>query len=215
MSFDDTLYPRIAKSIAQSGAEYPEFLAKNFARILQRIELLWGEKEVIDYFDSLFLDNISDNKKNQSDNSTRTRQGFPVEAVKEIVLLKQVHQLLFPSTSLNPFDPFSGSEIVPIEIPANTDAHSENILSRATNVDTAADRIFPEHAGKKHLIEWPIIRTQHELVDMAKLQQKGENIYPLQGKPVGEILIHYGVIDGHTLHTLRAMQKRPDTKIKL
>ncbi len=47
---------------------------------------------------------------------------------------------------------------------------------------------------------------------MARLQQNGENIYPLQGKPVGEILMHYGVIDEQTLRIVRDMQKRPAHK---
>jgi len=205
----ESLYPRISKGIAQSGAEFPEFLTKNFARILQQIELLWGEKEAIDYFDSLFLDNTSADQvstSNNSDNSRQTRQGFPLEALKEIVLLKQVHQLLFPSTNLNPFDPFSGSEIVPIELHAKPDASPETFYNTTTIHNTS------EHADRKHSIEWPIIHTQHELVEMARLQQRGENIYPLQRKPVGEILMHYGVIDEHTLRVVRDMQKRPAHK---
>ena len=63
-------------------------------------------------------------------------------------------------------------------------------------------------------IDWPIIRTQHELTEVAKLQHRKEDIYPLQGKPVGEILMHYGVIDERTLGIVRSIQKRPAYKNK-
>ena len=105
MENKENLYPKISKAFAQTGAEFPEFLAKNFARILQRIELLWGEKEDIDYLDSLIFEDVSDktksisNRADLSNLTTRSRQGFPIEAMEEIVLLKQVHQLLFISFS--------------------------------------------------------------------------------------------------------------------
>ncbi len=219
MKTEENLYPKISKSLTQAGAGFPEFLSGNFTRILQRIEFLWGEKEAIEYFDSLFLGDAPGDKENPSLFPDRTpgpnrvsRQGFPIEAVKEIVLLKQVHQLLFPSTNLNPFDPFSGSEIVPIEIPARTEAHPETTADREAGGDTSATQADPEDDDDRHQIKWPVIRAQHELIDIARLQHKGENIYPPQGKPVGEILLHYGVIDEQTLRIVRDMQKRPAHK---
>jgi type II secretory ATPase GspE/PulE/Tfp pilus assembly ATPase PilB-like protein len=213
---EENLYPRISESLTQVGAKFPECLSRDFVRILQRIELLWGEKEAIGYLDSLFLEDLPDDKENLSlrseHHTTRTRQGFPIEVVTEIVLLKQVHQLLFPSTSLNPYDPFSGSEIVPIEQTAKVDTHSESVSAGEASNDSAAVHSGSANTGKKHQIDWPVIRTPHELTEIAKLQRKGENIYPLQGKPVGEILLHYGVIDENTLRVVRDMQKRPSHK---
>lgn len=216
MGTEENLYPRISESLTQVGAKFPECLSRDFVRILQRIELLWGEKEAIGYLDSLFLEDLPDDKENLSlrseHHTTRTRQGFPIEVVTEIVLLKQVHQLLFPSTSLNPYDPFSGSEIVPIEQTAKVDTHSESVSAGEASNDSAAVHSGSANTGKKHQIDWPVIRTPHELTEIAKLQRKGENIYPLQGKPVGEILLHYGVIDENTLRVVRDMQKRPSHK---
>ena len=220
MSIEENLYPKISVSFTQAGAEFPAYLAKGFVRILQRVELLWGEKEAIDYLDSLFLDDTHEDPKNQPHradhsglafNSSRaSRQGFPIDAVKEIVLLKQVHQLLFPSTSLNPYDPFSGTEMVPIQKTAKTDVHPESAPALETSSDIAQPK--PINADRKRLVGWPIIHTQHELFEAAKLQYRGEDIYPQQGKPVGEILMHYGVIDEHTLHIVQDMQKRPSHK---
>ncbi len=63
------------------------------------------------------------------------------------------------------------------------------------------------NTGKKHQINWPVIRRQPELAEIAELQHSGENIYLLQGKQVGEILLHYGVIDEYNLSVVLAMQK--------
>ena len=214
MDIAESQYPRIMKALAQTGAAFPDFLATNFARILQRIELLWGEKEAIDYFDSLFLTDIPEDNKDRpqrSDHTSRTRQGFPVEAVKEIVLLKQVHQLLYPSTHINPYDPYSGSEIVPIEQSAMA---ASGISADKSNTGTVAPQTDQERANKKKPTDWPIVRTQRDLIKIAQLQHNGEDISPLQGKPVGEILLYYGVIDDNTLRVVRDMQKRPAHKNK-
>ena len=212
MSTEENLYPRISESITRIGVKFPEFLSKGFARVLQRIELLWGTKEAVDYLDSLFLADIADDQKIQSHHSgNSTRQGFPVEAMKEVVLLKQVHLRLFPLINVDPFDPFSGSEaLIPIEIPAKTNTHPENILVRKTSGDTTAAQPDPAGTSSKRHIAWPIIRTQHELFENTERQHKGESIYPLQGGQVGEILLHYGVIDEHTLRIVRNMKNRPE-----
>ena len=156
MSIEENLYPRISESILQAGVRFPEFLSKNFARILQRIEILWGEKEAINYLESLFFENIPDDKKNlphRSDHTTRTRQGFPIEAVQEIVLLKQIHQLQFPSINLNSYDPFSGSEIVPIEKTATTDTYPPIAPARETQSDTATVQTELTNADRKRRID--------------------------------------------------------------
>lgn len=111
-------YPKISKSIAQTGDNFPEFLDKSFARVLERIEFLWGEKEANDYFDSLLLGDDPNDKRtlmHRSDISDDTsssirkpvRQGFPLEAVKEIAQLKHIHDILYPWA--NPLDNFYGS----------------------------------------------------------------------------------------------------------
>ena len=192
---EKSLYPNISASFANVGAEFPEFLATSFERILQRIELFWGEKEAFDYIDSLLLDEIRENKEKlsyRSDHATRIRQGFPIEAMNEILLIKQVHQLLYPSTSFDPYDPFSGSEIAPI----NKLTKSETQLNRLD------DKI-------NHKIDWPILGTQIDLIKKVMLQHSGEQVYPVQGKPIGEILMHYGVIDENTLRIVINMKKRP------
>jgi type II secretory ATPase GspE/PulE/Tfp pilus assembly ATPase PilB-like protein len=219
VSVAEDLYPKIIESLARTGAKFPEFLAKNFARILLRAESLWGTPQAIDYLDSLFLGGLADDKKNRSyradstdmsPNASRaSRQGFSVEAVKDIVLLKQVHQLGFPAMVFDLHDPFSGSEIVPLESDDKKKVHPTTPLALEVVDEAAAVPPDPVHTVMKRQIVWPIVHTQHDLTEYATRQLKGENIYPMQGKPVGEILMHYGVVDASDLQTVRAIHKRP------
>ena len=208
MTIDVNPYPKVSEACSQSGARFPVFLSKNFARILRRIEMLWGQEEDIDYLDSLIFEDIPDksksisNREDHSNHTTRTRQGFPIEAMEEIVLLKQVHQLLYISLNTNPYDHISGSELVPIKI--NTKTLKSQFSSQ--NID-AIDSDSGVVIGNRQ-IKWPILLTQSELTEKFKLLGRGENIYPLQGKPVGEILLHYGVIVEDTLRVVLDMQKR-------
>lgn len=219
MGVEETLYPKISGALRKTGGKFPDFLANNFARVLQRIEFLWGEKEAIDNFDALFLGDTSDENKNLSHRADHSnlshvsnrsvRRGFPIEAVKEIVLLKQVHQLLFPEAHINQFDPFSGSEIVPIDLSTSSQGSAQDILTRAPGLLPPSD---DADQGASHRNLWPIIHTEAEFNEKARTKDSGENIYPLQGKAIGEILTHYGLIDENTLRVARNMQKRPAHK---
>ena len=216
MIIKENRHPRITKALAQTGAAFPEFLSTHFERILQRIEFLWGEKEAISYFESLFLGDAPEDHKNQSDgieHPPRSRQGFPLEAVKEIVLLKQVHQLLFPSlTTINPFDPFSGNEITPIESASKAELLPINLPSLEFSKETNLTQTDLAKHERNVQDKWPLIRTQHELIDIAKRQHAGKPIYPIQGKQIGEIFMHYGYINEQnveqTFSSVREMQKK-------
>lgn len=222
MSVKNDQYPKVLESISNTGAQFPEFLALNFPRILQRVELLWGTQKAVDYLDSLFLGLLTDDKKDRSYRADQSdmapssdrsnRQGFPVDAVKDIVLLKQVHQLQFPSAIFDLHDPFSGSEIVPIEKSVMSETSSEKIVSAEKNSHSVFAKMGQANTVMKRQIEWPVIHTQHELTQYAMLQLEGVNIYPLQGNPIGEILMHYGILDEKNLDVARAIHKRPKYK---
>lgn len=211
VSVEENRYPKLSEATAQTGEKFPEFLSRHFERILRRIELLWGEKEVINYFDSLFLKYTADGKKNSSNRVDRSdlspnadrenRMGFPLQAVTEIVLLKQIHQHLFPEKVLNPYDPSSSFEVLPLNIPGVT--HAQSVSAWKND----AIQYEPVNIDNKHQMSWPVFRTQQELAAIAELQHDGKDIYPLQGKQIGEILIHYGVIDEKNLNVVLAMQK--------
>jgi type II secretory ATPase GspE/PulE/Tfp pilus assembly ATPase PilB-like protein len=201
-AIEKNLYPKLTKSLEQLCVEFPAGLLKNFTHILQRTELFWGEKEAVDYLESLLIENGThdNNSTPSSSQSVRTyhsdrttRQGFPGKVVKEIILLKQAHQQLFISQSASQMDHF---------YPFDT-LRTVGIPNQHSNTDNQNPVNNPRH------INWPIIQTQHELFEYAELQQRGENLHLLQGKLFGEILTHYGVIDEHTLRVINDMQKRP------
>lgn len=230
-------YPSISESLSQAGAKFPEFLEKNFARILHRVESSWGKQETVNYLDALFLGTDTDRTE---------RKGFPAEAMTELVLLKQVHQRYFPSVEPNPFDPFSGTEaLFPIAEASRASAPdiveferlavskpsgapdtavfagpdtSNSAMSTTTSTSADGLALLPmvdAHSERKRAhgrIEWPVIHTLNELFDFAKLQHNGESLYALQDKPVGEILIHYCAIEERTLRVVRNMQKKPQHK---
>lgn len=202
-------YPKLSESLASADAKFPELLAKSYPRILQRIELLWGSKEASNYLNSIFLGDSDDRVD---------RQGFPVEILKEIVHLKQMHDFLFPAINVNPYDPFSG-----YTIPAPTRDNTESGVNSGKNpaislLSSAPARISPANPAaskpaERH-IDWPIIRSQRELNEKAEQWQRGINIYPVQGKPIEEILLHYELFDARAMRVILRMQERHENKGK-
>jgi type II secretory ATPase GspE/PulE/Tfp pilus assembly ATPase PilB-like protein len=204
MTEEKKRYPKISAAIEREEVAFPKFLAKNFPRILQQIELVWGEGEAVNYFNSLLL------------NIREDRHGFPLEALREIALLKEIYDFHFPALEVNPHDPFSVArnvappkKIVPLHAAANATefmappAQSEKTVSQTP--PPAAAKATPRHGL------WPKVRTQHELAEIAELRNSGK-LYAEQGKPIGEILIHYGFIDEHTLRIVRHIQEEHEHK---
>jgi tankyrase len=62
------------------GNDYPVHLEKNYDRILQKIEALWEQPEIHDYFSDLLIDKRGG------------RKGFSNEVLNEIVLLREFHE---------------------------------------------------------------------------------------------------------------------------
>jgi hypothetical protein len=181
----DTLepYPKISAAVRRAESVFPAFLAKFYPQILDKIELCWGEPEALPLFDSYLLDDRS------------TRQGFPREAMNEITLLKQIHDFFCPSLEFNPYDPFSGSGAIAPPPKA------------ASSINAPPESDAPAASAARHGV-WPVARTQRELLDLLQLKSAGKSIYPVQGKLVGEILVHYGLTDKRTLDILQHSQKR-------
>src|SRR4030066_189931 len=108
-------------------------------------------------------------------------------------------------TNSIPNDPQSNAELAPTKRPIKSDAYPEDLTELETNSEIAAIKLERAKISEKRQIEWPIIRSQQELNECAEGKHRGENIYPLQGKKIGAILVHYGVIDEQTLRVVRAI----------
>lgn len=181
-------------------------MEKDFARVLQKIELFWGEREALTYFDSLLLDN------------REGRQGFPDDVLSEITLLKQVHDFLFPSLEINPNDPFSSPAITDpsrIFVARKTDGDGASLSIEPVANPAVAPAHAPADTAKTQTPgNWHKICAQHDMIEIMELRHNGKNIYAMQGKPVGEILVHYGFIDERKLLIVRRMQDREEHRDK-
>lgn len=221
MSINQNQYPRIVSALRRTQIPFPELLGRDYARILMRIELLWGTKQATDYFDSVFL----------GDNSNRSnRQGFSIDVMNEIVQLKQVHEFLYPTLELNPYDPFSGytlpapatnvykraAEKSPTPPPATTPKLATTSSPAAAPGPVAVPSPAAPAPEKKpgQQIDWPYINTQRGLIEKIKLLHSGQHIYEQQGKQIGEILKYYRLIDEKTLQAVRQTQLDPSHKDK-
>ena len=63
------------------GDDYPSHLEERYDHILTKIEELWDKSELHDYFSDLLIDNRGG------------RQGFPIEVMNEIILLREFREL--------------------------------------------------------------------------------------------------------------------------
>ena len=61
-------------------------LDTNYPKISEMIKLHWGYKEIYLYINKLLVVD-----------KDRSRQGFPIEVIKEIYLLQEIHEKLFPA----------------------------------------------------------------------------------------------------------------------
>ncbi|MDD4977452.1 MAG: GspE/PulE family protein [Gallionella sp.] len=205
MSTETTSFPKITKAFEQVGAHFPVKLQDRHQRILQRIELIWGESETLKYLNSLLLEDRED------------REGFPLEIISEIVSIKQVHDTLFPLLDTNPLDPFTSARILPFTqngnghtaVPIENDVlgfNSEQIEYRSTKKRSVATaHAFPEHIDTR--IPWPKVKSQHELLEKIRQLQTGDaHLYEQQGQLLGDILVYYHLINEKHLTLLSQMK---------
>ena len=136
-------YPNLTESLTRAEVAFPESLATKFARILQRVELFWGSREAVIYLNSLLLgDSDSLGRKYRTG-----RRGFPMDVLKELIMLKQVHEFTFPVFNTSPYDPFSGLEGgIAHAVPHAK--NSDNNDFKAVSVQKSNGRKEPMDGGK-------------------------------------------------------------------
>ncbi len=64
-------------------------LDANYQRIAEMIRIHWGYKEIYLYINKLL---VVDKERN--------REGFPLEVLQEIYMLREIHEKLFPGTKM-------------------------------------------------------------------------------------------------------------------
>lgn len=102
--------------------------------------------------------------------------------------------------------PLSGEAVAKVREVAFLCPHCAAVLNKGIIADTAP------HAPAPRRIDWPVIRTQQALAEIAGLQNRKAHIYPVQSKTIGQVLEHYGVVKGDTLRIVHAIKKRPPYK---
>jgi len=225
MNTTTNLYPKLTQAFNQVGVELPAILSEKFQRVLQKIELYWGSKDAIRYLDSLLFDDYEQHEDRED------RLGFPPEVMRELVLVKQTHDFLFPLLDGSPFDPSNVTHPIlrPQEIPASDAAnliefdsrsaqgsnleHNASDHPKADQAETASPALpadVPAIAMPvKNRVNWPKVRTEHELFEYAELLHGSEGrIYAHQGKMLGEILTHYKLVDARNMELVEHIQRR-------
>ena len=91
---NNTPFDRIASDCMAKKMDFPEQLAKQYVRILQKINELWGSPATIGYLDELILPSRID------------RQGFPPDVAQELVSLKQLHEFSYSTRNIHVWDPY-------------------------------------------------------------------------------------------------------------
>lgn len=87
-------YPKIAAGLV-APERFPENAYRDYQRILEKIEALWGNFRGQDYLEELLTTQRTD------------RQGFPDVVASELIRLHLQHVELYPGHKINPHDPFS------------------------------------------------------------------------------------------------------------
>jgi hypothetical protein len=87
-------HPKIAAGLVDPS-RFPTNVYRDYERILDKIESLWGSFRGQDYLEELLTTQRSD------------RKGFPDEVVSELIRLHLLHVKLYPGHKINPHDPFS------------------------------------------------------------------------------------------------------------
>jgi len=91
---NNTPFDRIASDCMAKKVDFPEQLARQYVRILQKINELWGLPATITYLDELIMPSRLD------------RQGFPPDVALELATLKQLHEYVHPIRNMNTWDPY-------------------------------------------------------------------------------------------------------------
>jgi hypothetical protein len=89
-----TPFDRIASDCMARKTSFPEDLAKQYVRILQKLNDSWGLPGAVVYLDELIMPSRTD------------RQGFPPNVVQELVSLKQLHEFLYQARNPHIWDPY-------------------------------------------------------------------------------------------------------------
>jgi hypothetical protein len=117
---------KIQRAYAGVEDSLPVYLATHYPHILEQIDNLWPSPATVKYLDDLVL------------SDRNTREGFHVTAIKELLFLKQLHQLIFSGVSVESMSAFDKHRIATLTPPQLVDL-VENASVEASSFDAHQD----------------------------------------------------------------------------
>lgn len=105
-------YPKLAQACSEGGMPFPQHLAEAHPRIIDRIETSWGTHDCASQLASYVFSDRPD------------RSGFSFEVLRELFMLKELHEANFPHLSFSPNDPFAATmaEVVRADVDRRREA---------------------------------------------------------------------------------------------
>lgn len=179
-------YPKLAQAFVDEPNSFPHILAERHPRVCSKINELWGTFDGVRELDSCLLADRPD------------RQGFSFDVIRELFLLKEMHDALFPHFLLSSNDPFStaAAEVTRADVESrresarkgekgesNRQSHTiekslfEPLKPASAPVQTATKEIAKEDSVvEKAASKWPMVRSIEELHGIMLRRAKGERV---------------------------------------
>lgn len=222
----ESLLPRLHKAFAGLDGCFPQRLLAEFPRIVQKVEQLWGSREAMKYLQGLLLSDRTD------------RAGFGEWIIRELTLLTQVHQRLFPEQSRDPNDPFYAVAVdygaLDPDLVNAVSGRGRNgpatVLPVATESGTRSGLTLEElpmpglrdsgpGAGAAHAAaatvlrpsveKWPEVSSVEELRKLVSLKSlRMADTFPRERRRLGDILLAKGCVTAKNLESALADQRR-------
>ncbi|MCX7896956.1 MAG: hypothetical protein N2441_03695, partial [Rhodocyclaceae bacterium] len=221
---DAKAYPKLSHACQEAGAPFPQRLIESHPRIAERIEATWGTREGTTELTNLVF----------SDRPNRA--GFSFDVMRELFMLKELHEATYPHLSISPDDPFSSTvaEVTRADIerrregskgpggsPADRwpiqamDLSPKVSLSAAqssTAVKAIAEKVSEKPEPPAVSPPWPMIASLNELRTLVERRKKGERLPQRDKRRILEILRHYMMLREEDIEIALKIQKQLSKK---
>lgn len=219
-------YPKLAAACNDGGMPFPQRLAEQHPRIIERIEGSWGTHECANLLNDFVFADRPD------------RSGFSFEVLRELFMLKELHEANYPHLSFSPNDPFSATmaEVVRADVdrrreaakhtaPAPTQRHQAIPAVSPTSPPETPTLISPKVEKAPSAVErsaspparvgatvahapWPEVTSLNELRGIVERREKGERLPARDTRPTLEILRQYVGLREEDIEAALKVQKQ-------
>ncbi|MCX8086780.1 MAG: ATPase, T2SS/T4P/T4SS family [Rhodocyclaceae bacterium] len=205
-----SMYPKLAQAFAEDLTAFPHNLVALHPRLANKIEGQWGTKDCVRTLEDLMLSDRPD------------RQGFTFDVLRELFVLKELHDAKYPQFLYNGADPFSAvvSDVVRADVErrreqakqegtglrARHKAPEEVLVVKPAKAADQAEKEKPQEAAAEKPAEktskiarlktkWPEIENLDELRRIMAARARGERLPERDKRQMVELLKHYVDLD--------------------